>query len=65
MITSTLFLLLVVSFFVLVPNGSGIGEGRHLKYVSLNLAQKFNRSTKAEVCTSALLLPIPCYLLPF
>lgn len=38
-----------------------IGDVGAIEVLPLLQSTKVNRSTKAEVCTSALILPLPCY----
>jgi len=44
----------------LANNGLGIGEGTALKIVCSTFIQMYIRITNVELCTSAVLLPIPC-----
>lgn len=53
-----------VCYRKITHNGLHIGESRSLKMISVReMYKNLIQTPKAEVCTSALLSPIPCYTL--
>ena len=59
-VSLTALMVIVLCVVGIAGNGSGIAEGRDLKYKIFNLAQIPDRITNDCLTENALLLAIPC-----